>query len=260
MTKRNYEYRGLKASTWDLFLGDTSHWEDTLFFRELIVRHGQPILEVGCGTGRLLLDYLAAGIDIDGVDNSPEMLAICRDKAQRRGLQPILFQQAMESLNLPRRYHLIIVPASSFQAVTDPVLARQAMQQFFAHLEPKGILAIRFMILWQEGAPLQTDWKLTGEGVRPEDGAVVRRWSRADYEVENQLEHTEDRYEVLLQGEIKATELHHCSPANRWYTPVQALSLYEEAGFTHLDLLEGSQTLLTSAKELIFTVCGRKPE
>jgi sarcosine oxidase subunit beta len=35
----------------------------------------------------LLLDYLAAGIDIDGVDNSPEMLAICREKAQKPGLQ-----------------------------------------------------------------------------------------------------------------------------------------------------------------------------
>lgn len=34
-----------------------------------------------CGTGRLLLDYLAQGIDIDGVDNSPEMLALCRPDA-----------------------------------------------------------------------------------------------------------------------------------------------------------------------------------
>ncbi len=96
MKKHNYEYQGLKASTWDLFLGQTVHWEDTLFFHELIGRYGQPTLEVGCGTGRLLLDYMAAGIDIDGVDNSPEMLAICRRKAQQRGLQPVLFQQSME--------------------------------------------------------------------------------------------------------------------------------------------------------------------
>ena len=103
MTQKDYEYRGLLASTWDLFLGHTSHWEDTLFFRELIGRHGQPVLEVGCGTGRLLLDYLANGIAIDGVDISPEMLAICRDKAQQRSLQPALFQQSMEWLDLPRR-------------------------------------------------------------------------------------------------------------------------------------------------------------
>jgi ubiquinone/menaquinone biosynthesis C-methylase UbiE len=241
------------ASTWDLFLGNEAGWEDTLFFRELIRGHGQPALEVGCGTGRLLLDYLAAGIIIDGVDNSPEMLAVCRDKAQQRGLQPALFQQAMEQLDLPRRYRTIIIPASSFQLVTDPVMARQAMQRFLAHLEPGGVLAMRLMIPWQEGQPTQTEWRLTGEVVRPEDGAVLRRWSRASYEVENQLEHTEDRYEVSLQGEIIASEHHRRSPAARWYTPAQVLNLLEEAGFTQVRLL-GEQ----SDKEPIFTVSGRK--
>ncbi|HXV98906.1 MAG TPA: class I SAM-dependent methyltransferase [Anaerolineae bacterium] len=251
--KNDYEYRGLIASTWDLFLGNEARWEDTLFFRELISRHGQPVLEIGCGTGRLLLDYLAAGIIIDGVDNSPEMLAICRDKAQQHGLQPALFQQAMEQLDLPRRYRTVIIPASSFQLVTDPAMARQAMQRFLAHLEPGGILAMRLMIPWQEGKPRQTGWRLTGEVVRPEDRAVLRRWSRASYEVETQLEHTEDRYEVILQGEIIASEHHWRSPAGRWYTPAQALSLFEEAGFTQVCLSGG-----WSDKEPIFTVSGKK--
>ena len=44
-------------------------------------RYGQPVLDVGCATCRIVLDYLAQGIDTDGVDNSPELLAICRDKA-----------------------------------------------------------------------------------------------------------------------------------------------------------------------------------
>jgi SAM-dependent methyltransferase len=251
--KNNYEYRGLMASTWDLFLGNEARWEDILFFREFISRHGQPVLEIGCGTGRLLLDYLAAGIVIDGVDNSPEMLAICRAKAQQRSLQPALFQQTMEQLDLPRRYRTIIIPASSFQLVTDPTMARQAMQRFLAHLEPGGVLAMRLMLPWQEGKPIQTDWRLTGEVVRPEDGAVLRRWSRADYDLENQLEHTEERYEVILQGQIVASEHHRRSPAARWYTPAQALKLYEGASFTQVRLLGGQ-----SDKEPIFTVWGRK--
>ena len=81
----------------------------------------------------------------------------------------------------------------------------------------------------------------------------LRRWSRASYEVENQLEHTEDRYEVSLQGEIIASEHHRRSPAARWYTPAQVLKLLEEAGFTQVRLL-GEQ----SDKEPIFTVAGRK--
>jgi len=84
----DYEYNGLMALFWDLLRGDTSQWPDRFFFKEVILSSGQPALDVGCGTGRLLLDYLAEGIDIDGVDNSQEMLEICREKAGKLGLKP----------------------------------------------------------------------------------------------------------------------------------------------------------------------------
>jgi ubiquinone/menaquinone biosynthesis C-methylase UbiE len=88
MDQESYEYKGLMATAWDLLRGDTSNWEDRFFYRDLIIRYGQPVLDVGCGTGRLLLDSLAQGIAIDGVDVSPDMLAICAEKAQLSGLHP----------------------------------------------------------------------------------------------------------------------------------------------------------------------------
>jgi ubiquinone/menaquinone biosynthesis C-methylase UbiE len=144
----------------------------------------------------LLLDYLSEGIDIDGVDNSPEMLAICREKAQKQGLHPTLFQQTMESLDIPRTYRTIIVPSSSFQLLTDPEDAAEAMKRFFRHLEPGGTLVMPFMIIYEGPATsgvVSEDWHLAGERVRPDDGALVRRWSRSTYDLAQQLEHTEDR-------------------------------------------------------------------
>ena len=155
MDETEYEYRGLKAATWDLLRGDTSRWGDRATFREVIARHGQPVLDVGCATGRLLLNYLAEGIDIDGVDLSPEMLALCRAKAAARGLNPTLYQQAMETLDLPRRYRSILVPSSTFQLLTDAEQARNAMRHFFDHLLPGGALAMPFMVLWRAGDPLE---------------------------------------------------------------------------------------------------------
>lgn len=259
MNNTDYEYRDLMAHTWDLFRGDTSQWEDRFFYLHFINKHSGPVLDVGCGTGRLLLDYMQEGVDIDGVDISPDMLALCRKKAAQLGLEPNLYQQPMHGLRLPRRYRIVMVPSSSFQLVTDPVLAKKAMERFHQSLEPGGILIMPFMIIWQPSDPLQTDWSQTAEKMRPEDGALVRRWSRARYDPSEQLEHTEDRYEIWQNGELIASEHHSRSPATRWYSQPQAIELYRDVGFTHLQVFKEFSQQPASPEDLIFSIVGRVP-
>ena len=100
-------WTGLAASTWD-YLSTGQHDHD--FYLRLIDENGGPTLDVGCGTGRLLLSYLALGRDAEGVEASTDMLAICRQKAGEHDLKPVLYEQTMESLDLPRNYKTIIVP------------------------------------------------------------------------------------------------------------------------------------------------------
>jgi SAM-dependent methyltransferase len=235
----DYEYRGLVAEAWDLLRGDTSEWPDRAFYRAVIEQRGGPVLDVGCGTGRLLLDYLEAGLDIDGVDNSPEMLAICREKAAAAGLEVKrrLFLQGMERLAPPRRYAVVLVPSSSFQLLTDLVAAEQALACFRDCLEADGLLVMPFMSkLWPgRRTPAQMewlDWTVTGEAPRPRDRAVIRRWIRTRYDHDRQLEHEENRYEVLRDGVVIETERHGRSPCVRWYSQAQAQAMIEGAGFT----------------------------
>jgi SAM-dependent methyltransferase len=252
-----FEYHGLMAATWDLFRGDTSGWADRAFYRQIIAHHGQPVLDVGCGTGRLLLDYLADGIDIEGVDNSPEMLQLCQQKAQQRELHPVLYCQPMEALELPRSYRTILVPSSSFQLLTDQQQAQEAMRHFFSHLDPSGVLVMPFMRLWQEGDPLETDWQLTGEQVQPEDGALMRRWSRSRFDPADDCEHTLDRYEVIRDEKVIAQELHQRSPATRSYTQAQAMALYAEAGFVSLQAYHEFSFEPAQPTDSLVTILGK---
>lgn len=256
---QGHEYGGMLAESWDLLRGDTSRWPDRAFYRGFIKEHGGRALDVGSGTGRLLLDYLRDGIDIEGVDNSPEMLVRCREKAKEIGLAPTLYQQSMVDLDLPHRYRIIIVPSSSFQLVTEIEDARRAMRRFFQHLEPGGLLIMPFMLIWQEGIPLENDWVQDGEAADPEEGVVIRRWSRSRYDLDQQMEHTETRFEKVIAGEIIYSEYHSRSPATRWYTQQQVRDIYRQAGFTDLRMYSEFSRQPARDDDRIFCVVGYKP-
>ena len=97
---------GLMAERWGEVL--TSAPELPFFLRE-VERHGEPVLDVACGAGRLLVPLLQAGVDIDGCDISTDMLAQCRKAAAGAGLEARLFAQRMDALDLPRRYRTIYI-------------------------------------------------------------------------------------------------------------------------------------------------------
>jgi SAM-dependent methyltransferase len=257
-TAPSYEYYGLMATFWDLFRGDTSTWEDRFFYLEVVKKYGQPVLDVGCGTGRILLDFMGQGIDIDGVDNSPDMLALLKQKAEKLDLKPTVHQQEMTQLSLPRRYQTVLVPSSSFQLLLDAALPPAAMDRFYEHLLPGGVLAMPFMTLWKSGDPLESE--STGEATRPEDGATVRRWQYSRFEPETDFEHTIDRYEIIKDGQVIASEEHNQSPATRSYSQEQAVVLYRNAGFKEVQVFDGFSFNPAGPVDMVFCVLGIKPE
>jgi ubiquinone/menaquinone biosynthesis C-methylase UbiE len=257
-TLPSYDYYGLLASTWDLWRDDTAKWSDRFFFLDMIRKYGQPALDVGCGTGRLVLDYVAEGFDVDGIDNSPEMLAVANHKAQKMGISPKLYQQNLETLNLPRKYRTIIAPSSTFQLITDEQKVREAAKRCFAHLESGGALVTSFAFEWREGDPLDSGWELLFDKARPEDGARVQSWVREWHEPEKKLWHTEQRFEVELNGEVIAREEQRRSPEGRTYTQAQARQLFADAGFTDIQLFHEFTHEPALPDDRLFCVLGVK--
>jgi SAM-dependent methyltransferase len=249
------EYVGLMALAWDPLRGDTSAWEDRGFYLDLVRERGEPVLDIGCGTGRLLLDYLALGVDIDGVEISPDMVAILRSKAASAGLdvEGRVFQQAMEVLDLPRRYRTIIVPSSSFQLVLDPGDAGEAVRRFIGHLVPGGVIALPFYAYdraedetWTREAPLP-------------DGRIVRRTTRAWVEPAARLEHSDETYELLEDGVVVARQHQVRSPATRGYSQAEARSLLETTGFIDLVVYREFTRDPARPDEALYTIVARRP-
>lgn len=255
MNDHDPEYRGLIASSWDLLRGDTSDWPDRPFFRKIIANDGQPALDVGCGTGRLLLDYLSEGLDVDGIDVSPEMLWICLEKAQDFDLNPTTYQQAIQSLDVPRKYRTIFIPSNSFQLVTDLSNAEAALERCYRHLQRGGKLVMSIMDISQDSTQ---EWQLVAEQQRPQDGLLVRRWLKSTYDPETQLEDTEDRYELVKDGEVVATELHTRSPATRGYALDQIMEMLETAGFREVQAVSGFSEEAASPEDSLFCVFGTR--
>ena len=131
-------HHGLVARWWAEFNLDGP---EIAYFQKFIEDDGQPALDLACGTGRLLVPYLRAGLDVDGCDLSADMLALCRERAEREGLSPNLYAQAMHELDLPRKYKTIVV-CGGFGLGGNREQGVESLRRIYEHLEPGGLLLL----------------------------------------------------------------------------------------------------------------------
>ena len=100
------------GDTYDLMVAGIPYGLD--FYVALAREANGPVLDIACGTGRILLPCLQAGVDIEGLDLFEPMLKTLRAKAAALGLSPRLHQADMCDFSLPRRYSLIMIPFNAF--------------------------------------------------------------------------------------------------------------------------------------------------
>jgi SAM-dependent methyltransferase len=105
-------------------------------------RFGGPVLELACGSGRLLAPMAEAGFSVTGVDSSRPMLQRARDRLTRLGLDANLVQQRIEQLQLDNRFRTIILGLDSFGLLLqrDPQLA--ALRAAREHVTHDGRLVL----------------------------------------------------------------------------------------------------------------------
>ncbi|MBI2865631.1 MAG: class I SAM-dependent methyltransferase [Chloroflexi bacterium] len=180
---------------------------DVDFYLDEAMRANGPVLEVACGTGRILLRLLQLEIDAWGIDVSQPMLDRLAEKARRLGLQARAVRADMRAFTLSQRFALIIVPFRSFLHLETKEDQLAALSCFRKHLAPDGRLALNFF------APVAEALAGGGGGLRLGreivDAGTGRRY-KAWQSVSNDHQNRRQTIDWVLQelsggGEVVAT-------------------------------------------------------
>ena len=205
---------------------------DAATYARFIARSGQPALELGCGDGDPLLDLRARGIDVEGLDSSPDMLERCRRRAAERDLAVTLHEAPMEHMELPRRYQSIYLAGPTFNLLPDDDTAWRALARIRAHLEPDGSALIPLFV-----PPPMLPRHLGQARTHVDDQGRTMRVTPVSVERDDaaRLQVLVLRYELEVDGEVEAIErpwlLH-------WYTQDGFRQLVGDAGLLTNDVID----------------------
>jgi SAM-dependent methyltransferase len=205
------------------------------FYRAFIEAGEGPVLEPMCGSGRFLVPLAEAGVDIDGIDSSADMLAACREKLERSVLRANVYEQMLQDLDLPRRYRSAFIGGSgSFGLIPDRDEAFQSLKRINDYLEPGGRLCFEVQ------TPLVAQRQRLGRvGVRSwirTDGARLVLSSTVTSFEDNVLEGF-GIYELFVDGKLVETQLNELPL--RLYEREEMRDVLESAGFTDIVVTKG---------------------
>jgi ubiquinone/menaquinone biosynthesis C-methylase UbiE len=117
---------------------DPREMGDVEFYVEEAREADGPVLEAACGTGRIYLEMVDAGVDADGFDLSPAMLERLREKAAERDLAVDVWEADMTEFVVDREYALVTCPFRAFLHLPTVQDQLAAFERFHEALVPGG--------------------------------------------------------------------------------------------------------------------------
>lgn len=137
MGDSDHGYHGERVRFYDEQMADADR-DDAAFYVDRARAAEGPALELACGTGRVYLELLRAGVDADGLDASADALARLREKAAEDGLDPNAWQADMSDFRVDREYGLVYCPFNAVQHLRTVEEQRGALRRVHDALAPGG--------------------------------------------------------------------------------------------------------------------------
>lgn len=220
-----HHYGSLCTEVYDLSKPLGYSFGDVEYYQERLNNIQGRALEVGCGSGRVLIPLLQAGYLVDGLDNSREMLDSCRSRCADQGLTSQLHKEEMHNFQLEQSYEAIIIPAGSFQLLESREMAVEALNNFYNHLAPGGRLILDLFI--------PTNWDTKSVSTRTWDteaGEVITLEEKLiEVNLMEQRMVSLLKYEKWKEGQLIQSELQRFPLS--WYGRYEFVLLLEKIGF-----------------------------
>jgi SAM-dependent methyltransferase len=220
---------------YDLVLDSFS--DDLPFWLEEAKRARGPVLELACGTGRVLLHLRGHGVDADGLDLSAPMLSRLRHKAAARGLAVRALEADMRDFTLPRRYGAAFIAFNGFAHCETTEDQLRCLRCCREHLEPGGALVVDMSY------PGPAYWTAPDQGrvlemevPHPDSGHPVRMYDTRTKDPLAQRQHSIVEIEEL-DGAGGLLRAHRFETTQRWVYRYELELLFRCAGFSRWEIL-----------------------
>ncbi|MFQ5698017.1 MAG: class I SAM-dependent methyltransferase [Myxococcota bacterium] len=229
------EYGTVTARYYDAAYAPLRQGADIEFYRELARQAAGPVLELGCGTGRVLLPIAELGIPCTGLDASPRMLEVLRRRSQVPTLR--LVCQRMQAFDLgEERFTLIFSAFRALQHLYSVEDQLACLARVRRHLAPGGsfafdVFAPQLERMAQVERPEQEDVRFELEGEE------IVRFVSVRTDAASQILHVRMRYErrkgdSVLDDDVVEFRL-------RYFFRYELEHLLARAGFDDLEFLGG---------------------
>lgn len=219
------------AITYDAEFGQRVN--DIPFYVEEATKADPPVLELGCGTGRVLVPVAKAGVQVHGLDSSPAMLEVCQrkigDLPEHVQAHVALHQDDMRDFSFDDQFGLIYCPCRSFLHLMTTEAQIAALRNIHHHLRDDGRLALNFFnpdvsLIAEASGTGRGSARMQQEFTHPETGNRVISWGTLDHDPVTQ---TIDSY--FIQDEIDSEG----RLVERTYKPMRLRWIYRYE-FEHL--------------------------
>lgn len=209
---------------------------DVGFYVEAARTSSGPVLEVGCGTGRILIPTARAGVDIVGLDATPHMLQVCKksllnepEAVQRRVR---LIQADMRNFDLAETFTLVTLPFRPFQHLTTVADQLSCLKSIHRHLVDGGLLILDIFNPSLEAlvqVNLGEEFGEEPEFTSPDGRRVIRRHRIVSRDYSNQINQIELIY-YITHADGRKERLVHAFPM-RYLFRFEAEHLLVRCGF-----------------------------